>query len=188
MPLDQAVVRADAGLVRAGTLRPEVLDVGVDIDAILLGELLPGLRQLEELLVQSGRRTRCREGEPVRTNEGGLGSRYLFENAVERGVRPRPIGIVRNQGFPIGRVPAEIVDIDAQDAAIRIDRVEHHDLRRPAQAVDQLDRTLPEPLHELLWLAEVREVSERQVAGALGARLRQPFEVRGHDADHLLAS
>ena len=162
-------------MLKAGALDEELVDVALDVDVLLARQRLERFRQIEQALVK--RRARRGERQPVGPHIGKLCAGRALQHAGELGVGLRVVGIDRKYRIPISGVPAEIVDVDADDGLVRIDGRQTHDIRRAAQAVDELDRALAVDLHRLVADAGVGQARQGQIARALGADSRQLFKV-----------
>ena len=119
MPLDEAVVLGDAGLLEAGPLGDEVADIAFDVDAEPFGRGPGRCPAAAGELVE--RRLRGAEGEPVGADIGQNRARRVGNAAISRDLRPRRIGISERTVFQSAWLPAEVRQVEGEDRLRRID-------------------------------------------------------------------
>ena len=186
MPLDQAVVLRHAGILEAGALGQEFLDIGLHIHVDLLLQLGEAAGQPEQVVVE--RRARGGEGEPVAPDPGKRRAGHRGNGVVVGRVRLHGIRIETDDPVPVVRGPAKVVEIEGYDCLVGTDRAHAQDVGFETQTVEKLHHALSVPHHVGLRRAGIVEIGKRDVAHALAAVLLLRVEVR-HDrgGDRLFA-
>ena len=176
--LDQAVVARHARVLEAGAPGDEGGEVAEDVGADLRLEAREVGRETEQRVVE--RRLRGGEGEPVAAHIGKRRQRRRGDEVEHPAVGRRRVGVGGEHAVPVLRVPAEILEIEAEDGLLRIDRLHADGARDVRQRVEELHRRLAEDLHLGLAGAGVVEVGEGDVAGVGDAGGEERLEVRRH--------